>query len=379
MAEAAAIIGLVASIASLVDLSSKVVSRLHEFTSRSLDIPESFRSLWIRLPLLTATLQHIQSQAEAGRIPDDVTKALEAVIDDTSEQVSTLQICLSKVLPYDGASKLARALKALKSLAKEDKVRQVLEKIHKNNDLLVLHQTTRHVDTGDRILEELSRTSVAPPASSKSFGVCLGRAPQIAADAFIGRTNELQQLDDWLSPKSHPDRQRIMSIVGMGGMGKTQLSLAHVRDCADDYSSVFWVNAKDEASLRQSMAALSAVVFPESAGPAAPSANYEKLKIDRVRRWLSEPGNDQWLLIFDNYDDPCLPGMSSSTGYDVRAYFPPRAQGSILITTRSPLLLFAKQLPLKKLDDVEQSLAILAAGSGRTVDGGKTKIWNDKE
>lgn len=262
MAEAAAIIGFVACIASLVDLSSKVVSRLHEFTSKSLDIPESFRSLWIRLPLLTATLQHIQSQAKADRLPDDVTKALEAVINDTSEQVSTVQICLSKVLPCDDASKLERALKALKSLAKEDKVRQVLEKIHKNNDLLVLHQTTRHVDTGDRILEELSRMSVAPPASSKSFGVCLGRAPQIAADAFIGGINELRQLHDWLSPKSHPDRQRIMSIVGMGGMGKTQLSLAHVRDCADDYSSVFWVNAKDESSLRQSMAALSAVVFP---------------------------------------------------------------------------------------------------------------------
>lgn len=71
--------------------------------------------------------------------------------------------------------------------------------------------------------------------------------------------------------------------------------------------------------------------------------------------------------------------MGSSTGYDVRAYFPPRAQGSILITTRSPRLLFAKQLPLKKLDDVEQSLAILAAGSGRTVDGGKTKISNAEE
>ena len=378
MAEAAAIIGLVASIASLVDLSSKVVSRLHEFTSKSLDIPESFRSLWIRLPLLTVTLQHIQSQAEAGRLPDDVTKALEAVIDDTSEQVSTVQICLSKVLPCDDASKLERAFKALKSLAKEDKVRQVLEKIHKNSDLLVLHQTTRHADTGDRILEELSRMSVAPPASSKSFGVCLGRAPQIAADAFIGRINELQQLYDWLSPKSHPDRQRIMSIVGMGGMGKTQLSLAHVRDCADDYSSVFWVNAKDESSLRQSMAALSAVVFPESAGPAAPSANDEKFKIDSVRKWLSEPENDQWLLIFDNYDDPCLPGMGSSTGYDVRAYFPPRAQGSILITTRSPRLMFAKQLPLKKLDD-QQSLAILAARSGRTVDGGKNNISNDEE
>ncbi len=218
-----------------------------------------------------------------------------------------------------------------------------------------------------------SKLRVAPPESSKSFGVCLGQAPQIAADAFIGRADELQQLRDWLPPKSQPDRQRIISIVGMGGMGKTQLSLAHIRDCAGDYSSVFWVNAKEETSLRHSMADLSAVVFHESAGPAVQSVDDEKLKIDKVRRWLSEPRNDQWLLIFDNYDDPRLLGMDSATGYDIRAYFPHRAQGSILITTRSPRLLFAKQLPLKKLEDVEQSLAILAVGSGRKVDGGEIK------
>ena len=373
MAEAAAVVGLVASIASLVDISTKVVSRLHDFTSKSSDVPKSFRSLWIRLPLLTATLRHIQSQAENGHLPDDVTKALKAVIDNTSQQVSTVQICLSKVLPSDSTSKLERGLKALKSLAKEDKVQQALEKIHKNNDLLILHQTTRHVDTGDRILEELSKRSVAPPASSKSFGVCLGQVPQIAADTFIGRTKELQQLRDWLSPNSQPDRQRTVSLVGMGGIGKTQLSLAHIRDCADDYSSVFWVNAKEETSLRHSIADLSAVVFHESAGPAVQSADDEKLKIDKVRRWLSEPRNDQWLLIFDNYDDPRLPGMDRATGYDIRAYFPHRAQGSILITTRSPRLLFTKQLPLKKLEDVKQSLAILAVRSGRKVDGGEIK------
>ena len=373
MAEAAAVVGLVASIASLVDISAKVISRLHDFISKSSDVPESFCSLSTRLPLLTVTLRHIQSQAEAGGLPDDITKTLKAVVDDTSEQVSTVQICLSKVLPSDGASKLERALKALKSLAKENKVQQALDKIYKNNELVVLHQTTRHVDTGGRILEELSKLSIAPPASSKSFGVCLGQIPQIAADTFIGRIKELQQLRDWLSPNSQPDRQRTVSIIGMGGMGKTQLSLAHIRDCADNYSSVFWVNAKEETSLRHSMADLSAVVFHESTGPIVQSADNEKLKIDKVRRWLSEPRNDQWLLIFDNYDNPRLPGMDSATGYDIRAYFPYRAQGSILITTRSPRLLFAKQLPLKKLEDIKQSLAILAVRSGRKVDGGKIK------
>ena len=371
MAEAAAIVGLVASIASLVDLSAKVVSRLRDFTSKSSDIPESFRSMSTRLPLLTTTLQNIQSQAEAGRLPEVLMKNLKAVVDDTVKQIAAVQTILFRVLPSDGDSKLRRALKALKSVAKNDKLQQALEKIYKNVDSLTLHQT-------DRILEGVSKLSVAPATPSNLFGVCLGRAPQVAADDFIGRTKELQQLRDWLSPKSQPNRQRIVSIVGLGGLGKTQLSLAHARACRDDYSSVFWVNAKDETSLRQSMADWSAMIFPELASPGGPSADNEKLKIDKIKGWLSESKNDQWLLIFDNYDDPKLPGIESSTGYDIRTYFPHRSQGSILITTRSPLLPFAKKLQLKKIEDIEQSIAILAVKSGREVAGGKPEIINDK-
>lgn len=160
MAEAAAVVGLIASIASLVDLSAKVASRLHDFTSKSSDVPESFRSLQTRLPLLTVTLQHIRSQVVAGHLPQDVTRALNAVINNTCEQISTIQISLSTILPSDAASKLERASKALKSLAKDDKIQRVLEKIYRNNDTLVLYQTTRHIDTGDRILETLSKLSI---------------------------------------------------------------------------------------------------------------------------------------------------------------------------------------------------------------------------
>jgi hypothetical protein len=365
MAEAAAIIGLVASIASLIDLTARVVSRLHDFTSKSSDIPESFRSLSIQLPLLTTKLLRIQIQAEAGRLPDDVTKDLKSVVDNTSEQVSAIQIYLAKVLPPDSASKLEWTLKALKSLAKEDKVQQALERINKSNHILEFYQTTQHIDTSNRILDELSKLTAASTAPSRSFGVCLGQAPQIAPDAFIGRAMELQQLQDWLPPKCHPDRQCIVSIVGMGGLGKTQLTLAYIRDYATAYSSIFWVNAKDETSLRQSMAQLSAVIDHESAAFTTQSAEDEKLKIDVVRRWLSEPGNDQWLLIFDNYDNPSLPGIRSTTGYDIRSFFPTRAQGSIIITSRSTRLTFSKQLKLRKLEDVNTGVAILSQRSGQ--------------
>ena len=170
MAEAAAAVALISSIASLIDLSAKVVSRLDEFTSKTSDIPQSLQSLSARLPLLTATLERIQTQAEAGSLSDDVIKPLKAFVDNTAEQVSAVQKVLSGVLPPDGASKLERTVKALKSLAKEDKAQKALEKIHKNIDVLLLHQTTRHVDTGDLILAQLSALTMISHSTLGSFG-----------------------------------------------------------------------------------------------------------------------------------------------------------------------------------------------------------------
>ena len=207
-----------------------------------------------------------------------------------------------------------------------------------------------------------------PTSSTSDRARCLHRTNErVAATASLAVTK---------APT--PGRQRLVSVVGMGGMGKTQLSLAHGQSCADDYSSVFWVNAKDESSLRRSIMEVGAVIFQEFVTAAAQGPDDEKLKVDKVRRWLSEPENDEWLMIFDNYDDPLLPGMKKSTGYDIRTYFPYRAQGSILITTRSPQLSFTKQHCLKKFDDIEQSLAIMVAASGRSVAKGETEICHKK-
>ena len=170
MAEAVAIVGLVASIASLVDLSAKVVSRLHELTSKSVDVPKSFRSLGVGLPLLTLTLKDIQAQAEAGHLRTDVSSTLLVVVADTSEQVQILQTYLSSILLPNGASKLERGFKALESLAKEDKVKQAIERIEKNSNTLVLYQTTRHADTGDLVLAQLTELTLTSRSTLGSFG-----------------------------------------------------------------------------------------------------------------------------------------------------------------------------------------------------------------
>ncbi|KAL8903788.1 MAG: hypothetical protein Q9171_007282 [Xanthocarpia ochracea] len=171
MAEVVATIAIVSSIASLIDISAKVVSRLHEFSSRTSDVPGSLQSLSDRLPLLIETIKRIRTQAGSGHLVIDVGEALAAVIINTTKHLTAVQAVLSKVLPPVGASKFERALSALKSIAKDDNVRNAMREIHKNMDTLLLHQTVHHVDTGTHILEQLSKLTVNPKPTMGLVGI----------------------------------------------------------------------------------------------------------------------------------------------------------------------------------------------------------------
>ena len=195
----------------------------------------------------------------------------------------------------------------------------------------------------------------------------LGSAAYIDEDDFVGRETELEQLRIWLAPR--PNRQNVVALCGLGGIGKSQLSIHFARRFIDTYSSIFWLNAQDESILKAGLVELAAQVLEE---PSVNSSDEEDRMVQQVRQWFSRHDNDKWLVVFDNYDNPRVPGITTSTtSYDIRNYFPHRVQGSILITTRSPKLGFAKQLAVKKLDDINQSLSILATRSGCEITGGE--------
>jgi hypothetical protein len=44
--------------------------------------------------------------------------------------------------------------------------------------------------------------------------------------------------------------------------------------------------------------------------------------VDAVKAWLSLPKNTQWLLVYNNYDNPKIPGNKDDTAIDVRKFFP---------------------------------------------------------
>lgn len=199
-------------------------------------------------------------------------------------------------------------------------------------------------------------------------------APQIDEQLFIGREDELAHLYEWLSPLT--ERQNVVAISGLGGIGKTQLSLHFARQHHQRYSAVIWLNASSEVTLKAAYVSLAQRIRRHNKQrEAEQSEEIKQLKeeqaIQLVRQWLSQAENKTWLLMFDNYDNSQLPGIRSSTGYDIRTFFPYSTQGSILITTRSSRIIFAKSVRLNKFDDLDQSLAILAGRSGRQAQEGK--------
>jgi hypothetical protein len=125
MAEALALVGIVASIVQLVDFSSKVLSRLNEFQSSVDEIPTSFRNIKVDLPLLLDTLKRISKDISTGLIADEIQKSLLPVIEGCQSQIESLDVVLVKALPTPSDSRTQRTRKAISSLSQEAKVEKI--------------------------------------------------------------------------------------------------------------------------------------------------------------------------------------------------------------------------------------------------------------
>jgi len=370
MAEAVAVIGLLSSIIQLVDFSSKLLGRLNDFVKTTQGVPDAFRNISVQLPLTTATLQRLSRQIIENGLTDDEQKALHAIVDRTMELIHEVDDVLSRTIPSKSSSSFEKQLLALQSLRQEKRIQKASIQLVQNVNLLTFFQTTQINENSRRSTGRLSDTTLPDGLEAIDFqhGLNLGAAPHLAEGNFVGRELELKQLRNMLKPDSQ--RQSIVAVVGMGGMGKTQLCIEYAISHQHLYSSIFWLNAQDESSLRTDLLNVANIVLSAPASKLTSKKDEDDI-IRELRQWLSQPRNPNWLLVLDNLDNPKMPNDNDPSALDVRAYLPFRSQGSILITTRARTLRFAKQLPLRKLESLEQGLKLLSVRSGRPIDTGK--------
>lgn len=183
---------------------------------------------------------------------------------------------------------------------------------------------------------------------------------------FVARQEELAEIRKALN---NDGSRRTAILHGLGGIGKTQLTVAYAKRYKADYSAIFWLNSKDEDSLKQSFTRVARRILKEHPSAGRLSAVNEDSKLDEivdaVKRWLDHPKNTRWLMLYDNYDNPKFRGNTDPTAVDLRRFLPEADHGSVIVTTRSSQVKLGHRIRVEKLKDIKDSLEILSHTSGR--------------
>lgn len=98
-----------------------------------------------------------------------------------------------------------------------------------------------------------------------------------------------------------------------------------MKEQRDTYSATFWLNGKTEDTLQRSFADIAQRLLIEHPYLTQLKTAVKVKKPDQIvaaiKQWLSIRKNTRWILVFDNVDNPKLPGIENPQAYDVRFIF----------------------------------------------------------
>ncbi|RWA05007.1 hypothetical protein EKO27_g10098 [Xylaria grammica] len=161
---------------------------------------------------------------------------------------------------------------------------------------------------------------------------------------FVERKSILDRLRETYSTSAPPCHSRI-ALVGLGGVGKSQLAIEHAYRVRDAFAQngtgiwVFWVHASTRLRVEQGLRTIADIIK-------IPGRNESKADIlQLVYQWLQNEQNGRWLMILDSADDIDVfygivrhedqPSAASDGKRALWSYLPQSSNGLILVTTRN--------------------------------------------
>jgi WD40 repeat protein/DNA-binding XRE family transcriptional regulator len=163
-----------------------------------------------------------------------------------------------------------------------------------------------------------SPSSTVPPAEAAAVGtpgrpprptiVDWGEAPDTSG--FHGRTAELATLHAWIGA----ERVRLVTLLGMGGIGKTSLAARLVRELAPSFEVIYWRSLRNIPPVEEWLAGAIGLLSEHQLVPPEGLEARLALLIDLLRKRRS-------LLILDNFEtllEPAAPALryrAGSAGY----------------------------------------------------------------
>lgn len=302
-------LSLAAAILQFVEAGSKIVKRLSEFSPALDDIPRSFRQVRTELPLIIDGLRRVNEQAKAGLVEPSTEAALLPVVRECLQSTVELNDLLDRIIPSATASTWERRKKAIASLTKDKKVKELAEALEKYVRVLTFHQVTS--------------------APAKKPRACFWFVPFDRNPAFVGRDAVFQAIDRAFNVKT--GSQPKASLCGLGGIGKSQIALEYCyrKRLADNEVSVFWVNAATASRFEESFKRIADECGLVNQNDAATDG------ILNAQQWL-QAQHFHWIMVIDNVDDQSsyFHGKMSN-GKTPSQCIPRCPHGTLIFTTRN--------------------------------------------
>src|ERR1700742_637769 len=125
MAEAVAVVGLVAAISQFVEYGLKLVERLDDFSTGASDRPNAFAALKVRLPAVIAVVSRVKKQIENQMVEVLEADTLLPLIANTNAHIRLLLNIIEKSVPPKKSSLFSKYVKAMRSLSLDSEVQKL--------------------------------------------------------------------------------------------------------------------------------------------------------------------------------------------------------------------------------------------------------------
>lgn len=197
------------SITRLIKLSSKVLSRIKEFSGNEgfdESPPECFTQILVKLPAITRGFETILSDLEEPHGDDaGLVKSRRAdlgpLVGSALRDVEELHDLLGRVVPPAGASSFQKGIKALRSLFNDDKVKAISDRLNDCMTTLTFYYNVTN-----------SRSESKP-----QWPEPLWLVPYDRQEFFVGREDIFEQIATRFA-NSRVSQPRV-ALYGLGGIG----------------------------------------------------------------------------------------------------------------------------------------------------------------
>lgn len=161
-AEATAVLGVIASVISLIDATKKIYDAATDIKG----LPEAFREVTGRLPIVRDILE--LAKGHITGLDRDSCKAVKDVIDACEQKSLKLEKLFENTIPGESSSRLERYYKAVRSLGKGNAVENLMKGILLDTQLLARNHgmqviTKVQEDEVAQAITAMSETAISVP------------------------------------------------------------------------------------------------------------------------------------------------------------------------------------------------------------------------